>query len=133
MRLFKMIFFLMFGLLLLPACEQKQVSNSSNILVIDETHYNAGTIHKNKHQLFQHEFTLLNQGRRPIKIKKIDVSCSCVKTKLSSNTINPSQESALLVSMDLSNIHGMFSKTIYVNSDAQNDVQLIRISGRIVE
>lgn len=128
-----MIIFLMFGLLLLPACEQKQVSNSSNMLIVDETHYNAGIIHKNKHHIFQHEFTLLNQGRNPIKIKKVDVSCSCVKTQLSSNTINPSQELTLLVSMDLSKIHGVFSKTIYVNSDAQNDVLLIRISGRIIE
>lgn len=123
----------MFGLLLLPACEQRQVSNSSNMLIVDETHYNAGIIHKNNHHFFQHEFTLLNQGRNPIKIKKVDVSCSCVKTQLSSNTINPSQELTLLVSMDLSKIHGVFSKTIYVNSDAQNDVLLIRISGRIIE
>ena len=85
--------------------------------------YDFGTVDKAR----------IKNVRFDIGMKKVDVSCGCMKAEFAPEPILPSQDSKLSVNINTGNLSGQFSKVLFVTSTASKEPQLIRIVGRITE
>ena len=63
--------------------------------------------------------------------RKYDVSCGCLSVNYSKEPINPGKIRKLAVHIDTKNQYGMFNKVIFINSNAENNLELIRITGEV--
>ena len=77
--------------------------------------------------------SLINDGNDTITIKKIDVSCGCISAMPESMIIPPHKNTILHIRLNLYNKNGYFNKVVFINSDADNCLELLRIKGDILE
>ena len=90
-----------------------------------------GNVHKGAEKRLCRDIILKNKGTVPIVIQKIDVSCGCLYTLLSSKNILPNHSQKLTVCIDLNKQEGIINKTIFINSNANNGLEIIRVKGII--
>ncbi|MBR1924381.1 MAG: DUF1573 domain-containing protein [Ruminobacter sp.] len=79
------------------------------------------------------KFKLTNTGSIPIGISKVDVSCKCISANITSDTILPNRDQLLTITVDPNSSIGYLNKVVFVNSDADNPVILLRVKGKIIE
>jgi hypothetical protein len=65
-------------------------------------------------------FIIKNAGDQELKIKKIHKTCGCSVTRLDKKTIFPGETAKLEADIRANSISGLFSKNIYVESNAEN-------------
>lgn len=100
-------------------------------LGFDRSHYNFGKINRNEKPQLDIDFELENQGKSPLIITKTDVSCGCLSVKCPKEPILPGKKIKLTVHVDTKNQKGTFNKPVFIKSNADNEVELIRITGEI--
>jgi hypothetical protein len=91
-------------------------------LVFKEVFYDFGTIDAaNK---LARSFEIQNAGLEPLRILGLKQGCSCGTTRLtlanstlSSGTLSPGETGKIDVTLDLSNIQGVYSEHVYVQTD----------------
>lgn len=91
-----------------------------------------GDVKKEKGKHIKKTVDFYNKGNKPIVIQKVDVSCSCMKTKLSENVISPKKTVKMEVDINPENKTGYFSKAIFVKSTASSHPDLIRIKANFI-
>lgn len=102
-------------------------------LVISPSKYDFGTISQKEHPELDIYFNVENKGKSPLVIQKVDVSCGCISVVYPQYPI-PSQEKVkLLVRIATTRQLETFNKVVFIRSNADNDVELIRIKGRITQ
>ena len=101
-------------------------------LRINENRYDFGKIKRNEVPQMDIEFEVENIGKTPLLIFKADVSCNCLSVDYPISPIHPEGKAKLVVSIDTEAQEGVFNKTVFVRSNADNDIVLIRIVGEIV-
>lgn len=62
-------------------------------------------------------FRLKNEGTEPLKITRVYVSCPCLKADYDKKAIQPGEEVALHVAINLAQVRGTFSRNLSVFSD----------------
>lgn len=143
MKKFTVLFFLLFVFFL--SCNnitddrksnvstEKQIIENNNeaCLIIKNKKYNFGKISREKYPCLDLDFELKNTGKTPLVISKIDVSCGCLSVSYSKFPINPDKETKLTVHIDTKKQYGFFSKVIFINSNAKNNLEIIRITGEV--
>lgn len=77
------------------------------------------------------EFEIENIGKDPLVILKADVSCGCLSVNYPKAPIRPGENAKLIVNVDTKAQEGRFNKIIFIKSNADNDVELIRILGEV--
>lgn len=77
------------------------------------------------------DFEIKNSGKLPLVIAKTDVSCGCLSVDCPKDPILPGKKTRLTVHIDTRAQEGRFNKTVFIKSNADNDVELIRIIGEI--
>ena len=102
-------------------------------LHVEKSSQSFGIIHKKDILDVVVKFCLENTGNAPITISKIDVSCGCITAKIASKTILPGERQILSVNLNAKNQNGHINKTVFVNSDADNPILLVRVKGNIIE
>lgn len=102
-------------------------------LNIDNKTQSFGNVNKREIKEVKCYFSLSNTGDSTIIINKIDVSCGCISTDISSNSILPNEHQLLTVTINTSNRLGVFNKSVFIQSNADNSVEIIRIKGTIIE
>ena len=100
-------------------------------LVISPSKCIIGSIKKKQNKIIIRNINLINKGNDTIIIKKIDVSCGCISTKLESMIVTPQKSIILNIKLNPNNLKGYFNKVIYINSNADNPLELLRIKGEI--
>ncbi|WP_026366812.1 DUF1573 domain-containing protein [Bacteroides sp. 14(A)] len=100
-------------------------------LVISPSKYDFGTISQKEHPELNIYFNIENKGRSPLVIQKADVSCGCVSVDYPQYPIPSQEKTKLLVHIKTTKQLETFNKVIFIKSNANNDVELIRIKGRI--
>lgn len=100
-------------------------------LSLDKTKYDFGKIKRQKTPYLAIDFEIENIGKKPLIILKTDVSCGCLSVDCSKKPILSGKKIKLTVNIDTKNQNGEFNKTIFIKSNADNDIELIRIVGRI--
>lgn len=100
-------------------------------LEIYPSNIDIGNVHKGTDKRICRDVILKNKGKIPIVIQKIDVSCGCLYASLSSKNILPNHSQKLSVCIDLNKQEGIINKTIFINSNANNRLEIIRVKGII--
>ena len=100
-------------------------------LRLDKSRYDFGKVHSKKTQKIEIEFEVENLGKAPLLIFKADVSCGCMSVDYPKMPIHPGKRARITITVNTNNQTGVFNKSIFIKSNADNDVVLIRILGEI--
>lgn len=100
-------------------------------LKVDKKQHNFGEISRRKMPKISVEFIVENIGKMPLLIFKTDVSCGCLSVDYPIAPIRSGEKVKLTVNVDTKSQEGMFNKAIFIKSNANNDLELIRIRGAI--
>ncbi len=135
----KILLFLFMAMsLFLTSCSHESSTNVGNVFVTDST---TGIFVDNSHYEFENttrgdtvvvRFCLQNKTSRTIYIKSVHVSCGCIKTELQEKCIPINGKTWLSVLVDTSNLRGYTRKAIYVISDANEKVLILKVSGVVI-
>lgn len=90
-----------------------------------------GTVNKKKTDVIPININIENTGNAPLVIYKADVSCGCLSVEYDNKPIQPGKTAILNIKINMKEQKGYFNKTVFLNSNATNDVKLIRITGQI--
>lgn len=90
-----------------------------------------GTIKKEDVPLKDITIDVCNMGDTPLVILKTDVACSCMKVTHTEQPIRKGEKGYIKVVINTTNQNGFFNKAVFIRSNAQNDLELVRIKGRI--
>ena len=72
-----------------------------------------------------------NIGDSPLILFKVDVSCSCLSVDFPKEQIMPKEKGVVKVKVDAQKLIGTFNKTLFVRSNATEEIILLRIVGQI--
>lgn len=72
-----------------------------------------------------------NTGNRPLLIYEADVSCGCITVEIPKEPIRPKESAIVYIKINANNQGGYFNKTVFLNSNAANDVEILHIKGII--
>lgn len=119
--------------LILSSCKESvnPANSSKGYLTIKNARHSFGKIKNNKVKEIKCYFVLANTGKNNIVIEKIDVSCGCIATEIPSYTIMPGKSQKLAVKINTKNKNGIFNKSIFIKSNAENSLEIIRVKGEI--
>lgn len=76
------------------------------------------------------EFVFTNTGTVPLLVTHVKSTCGCTIPEWSREPVNAGKKGTIQVSYDTHRV-GVFNKSIYVYSNANNGVQRLSISGKI--
>jgi hypothetical protein len=94
-----------------------------SIQASDNAHLNFGTIKKG--DVVTHAVTIRNTGSDTLRISKVDVSCGCTGSMMSSEKIAPHDSGMLSITFNSHNFRGPVHKTVTVNSNASNQPMMV--------
>lgn len=89
-----------------------------------------GTIERGANGVREFHFT--NEGKEPLIITKATGSCGCTVPSWPREPIAPGESSVIKVKYDTKRV-GPINKTVTVNSNASNNVKVLRIKGTVVK
>lgn len=130
---------LVFLYILLSACSGSEKNSPSSDkqakghICVENTCQSFGAVRKKDVNNVILKFNFNNTGNIPVTISKIDVSCGCISASLSSETILPGAYQVLFVTLNQKSQIGHINKTVFINSNADNPIMLVRIKGDILE
>lgn len=123
-------------LLLLTSCSEStnHVGDvSSGHLYIENRVQSFGKVNKNETKEIRCYFPITNTGDSTIIISKLDISCSCISAEITSNNILPHKQEVVTVKINTSNRLGELNKSVFIKSNADNPVEIIRVKGHILD
>ena len=77
------------------------------------------------------DYDFQNIGDVPLVISKVDVSCGCLLVDYPGEPIMPKGKGIVKVKVNAIGISGDFNKTLFVRSNATEDIILLRVVGQI--
>jgi hypothetical protein len=83
--------------------------------LFEELSRDFGTVPRGATQT--HPFRLVNNTKNQVHISNVRVSCGCVTAQALQTTLNPGQETAILIQMDTRRFYGTKMVTVYVQFD----------------
>jgi len=100
-------------------------------LRLDKSRYDFGKIRSKRTPKIEIEFGVENMGKTPLVFFKADVSCGCMSVNYPKAPIFAGEKAKLTVTIDTRNQIGIFNKPVFIKTNADNDIVLIRILGEI--
>ena len=104
------------------------------VLKFVNTKYDFGTFKTEKKRpinVIDIDYGFQNVGKAPLVIYKVDVSCTCLSVDFPQEPIKQKENGIIKIKVNTKGITGAFNKTLFVRSNATEDVILLRIVGRI--
>ncbi|WP_197027648.1 DUF1573 domain-containing protein [Prevotella sp. 10(H)] len=113
--------------------KEKKIAKNGFLILFEEDEYDFGSVNANDkdNEFISKEFVFINRNEKPLIITKADASCGCVSTKIPDKPILKGERGIVNVSLDTKQLTGHFTKNVYVKSNAENDVELLRVTGEI--
>lgn len=78
-------------------------------------------------------FNYTNGGATPLVLHNVQASCGCTTPEWTRTPIQPKGSGSIKVTFNPQNRPGSFNKTITVQSNAQNPVTTLRITGNVIQ
>ena len=100
-------------------------------LFIEEPRQSFGHVYRDAVNEVCCSYKLKNTGNKPIVINKIETSCGCMHTDLTSKVIFPGKEQILTIQLNTKSQYGSINKSVFINSDSDNPLLIVRIQGEI--
>lgn len=101
-------------------------------LVFDKTEYNFGTF-KEAAGVQTATFDFTNKGTTPLVLNAVNASCGCTTPEWTRQPIAPGARGFVKVSYNPAGRPGAFSKSVSVQSNAENASVVLIISGKVEE
>jgi len=106
-------------------------ANGPYLYIKEKNKCDFGMVDENKIDVIPIDIEIENSGNAPLVIHKADVSCGCVSVEYPKEPILPGKTVKLSIKVKTKDQKGHFNKAVFINSNAINDVELIRITGQI--
>ncbi len=78
------------------------------------------------------DFIFKNTGDSTLFLQKVDVSCGCTKPEWTKKPIKKGETGVVKISFNSKTIKGKFLKSIFVKSNADNHIELLKIEGEVI-
>jgi hypothetical protein len=95
-----------------------------------ETVYDFGQIQKDAP--VTHEFTFTNSGEEPLIISSVQASCGCTVTEYTKDPIPAGREGFVKATYNAAKA-GVFTKTVTIKANTNDETVLLTIKGEVVE
>jgi hypothetical protein len=106
--------------------------SQAKINILEGTTFSIGSIPRGR--VVEHELTIQNPGTDTLIISRVDVSCGCTGSMLSTDHIPPGGKGSLQITFDSKNFRGPIHKTVTVNSNAVGEQAMqISFDGTVIE
>lgn len=115
--------FMSFGSLLFSQEEKAKIS-------FKETKHNFGKISSMKKDSVCFYFE--NTGTASLVIQKVTTTCGCTVSDWTKQPVEPGKTGHVKAIFDPKGYNGRFSKSIFVKSNAETDVVLLKITGEVM-
>ena len=79
----------------------------------------------------QHDFTFTNTGKKPINIRHAGAGCGCTVANWPHEPVLPGQTATIKVTFHTASRPGPFSKTVFIDSDADQPTYQLAINGTV--
>lgn len=106
-------------------------SEEPYLVLINGKKQSFGKVSNEKQQYVDVEFEFENKGTKPLIILKADVSCGCLTVDYTKKPLKKGEKGHVKVKIDTKSQDGDFNKTVYIQSNATNKTELLRIVGKI--
>ena len=85
-------------------------------------------------QVAEHTVKIKNTGTSPLEIEKVEVSCGCTGTVISSNTLKPGQTGEVLVAFNSKDFTGKVHKSVtIVSNDPATKNQKVEFTAFVIQ
>lgn len=109
---------------------QEAASASKDSIIFEKLVHDYGTIEQGSDGGC--EFIFTNKGEKPLILTNVRASCGCTAPSWPREPILPGQTGVIKVGYN-TQILGMFSKVISVNSNAANSLVTLTVKGNVVQ
>lgn len=120
----KLFFFFLFNSLIVLA------QNKSELFFLKQT-IDLGTISAEETSVVNVNFVFLNKGSDPLVVQKVKASCGCTIPSWTKTPIKSNKSGIISVSFKHEGKKGHFLKTLFVESNAKNNLVLLKLKGII--
>ncbi len=117
-------------LVLLFSVSQVSAQINKSTVRFDEEIHDFGIINMDDGAVL-HEFTFINTGNMPFIINEVKTSCGCTTPEWTKEPVIPGQTGSIKVSYNPKGRPGPFSKSITVNSNAERQPIVLKITGTV--
>ncbi|MFW5831487.1 MAG: DUF1573 domain-containing protein [Prolixibacteraceae bacterium] len=111
----------------LQAQEGQAAQNDS--IIFNKLVHDYGTIEKGGDG--NCEFVFTNKGQKPLVLSNVRASCGCTVPQWPREPIAPGEQGKIKVKYNTKTV-GSFNKSVTVNSNAANNVVILRVKGQVV-
>lgn len=109
---------------------QEAASASKDSIIFEKLIHDYGTLEQGSDG--RCEFVFTNKGEKPLILTNVRASCGCTAPSWPREPILPGQTGVIKVGYN-TQILGMFSKVISVNSNAANSLVTLTVKGIVVQ
>lgn len=116
------------GLLFCFFCLTVSAQNKSELSFLKQT-IDLGTIVAKESSKVDVNFVFSNKGDEPLVIHKVKASCGCTIPRWTKTPIEAGKSGIISVSFEHKGKKGHFLKTLFVESNAKNNLVLLKLKG----
>lgn len=120
---------LFLGAFIIAFAQEAQTSSKDSI-IFEKLVHDYGTIEQGSDG--NCEFVFTNKGEKPLILTNVRASCGCTAPSWPREPILPGQSGVIKVGYN-TQIVGMFSKVVSVNSNAANSLVTLTVKGNVVQ
>lgn len=120
---------LFLGAFIIAIAQEAQTSSKDSI-IFEKLVHDYGTIEQGSDG--NCEFVFTNKGEKPLILTNVRASCGCTAPSWPREPILPGQSGVIKVGYN-TQIVGMFSKVVSVNSNAANSLVTLTVKGNVVQ
>lgn len=77
--------------------------------------------------------TITNTGTEPLILYKADVSCGCISVSIDKKPLQPGESTKIKIRIKTEGNKGVFDKAVFIQSNAENNPEIIRTKGVLTE
>lgn len=100
-------------------------------IVFSNRTIDLGIISSEKTPLVSVNFVFSNKGKTSLVIYDVKASCGCTVPTWPKAPIKPNDKNLIKVDFDTNKQKGVFTKTIFVESNSNEDVVLLKLKGKV--
>jgi hypothetical protein len=101
----------------------------SAMIHFENKKHDFGQINPQKDSIFTTTFVFENKGNVPLVIQKVTTSCGCTVPEWTTEAVESGRKGNIKIIFNSKGYSGKFSKSIFVKSNAEEDVVILRIEG----
>ncbi|GHT77091.1 hypothetical protein AGMMS50262_17230 [Bacteroidia bacterium] len=122
---------LMLTAVLMLNCVSAQEKKAT--IQFDSKKHDFGTINLKKDSVVYATFLFENKGNAPLIVYKVTTSCGCTVSEWTKEPVESGNKGSVKIIFNPKGFSGRFSKSIYVKSNATEDVIILKIEGEVTD